>query len=53
MRIAEQQQVAAGTRHGYVELAVDDASLKANSTKVLYPGYLTLIKPEKKKDDEN
>ena len=35
-----------------LETAFEDGSLKASSTKVLSPGYLQLIKPEKKKADD-
>ena len=35
-----------------LETAAADGTLKANSTKVTFPGYLQLIKPEKEKDDE-
>ena len=35
-----------------LETSFESGILKANSTKVLSPGYLQLIKPEKDKDDE-
>ena len=35
-----------------LEAELEDAKLKASSTKVIKQGYLQLIKPEKKKDDE-
>lgn len=34
-----------------LEIALEDGMLKATSTKILFPGYLRLIKPEKKKTD--
>lgn len=35
-----------------LEAVAEGGTLKASSTKVLFPGYLQLIKPEKGKDDE-
>jgi len=36
-----------------MDIVYDDGSLKANSTKIIKSGYLNLIKPEKKKDQED
>lgn len=36
-----------------LEIALDDGALKASSTKVIFQGYLKLIRPEKKKDEED
>jgi|GEM_PF-7157 len=36
-----------------LEAKAEGGTLKASSTKVLFPGYLQLIKPEKSKDDED